>query len=446
MNRLKESMKLFFIPAALFLTISAVAQQPRKLTLNEAINLAVASSGQLKYSGAKVKEAVAAVRETKEKQLPNVSVSGSHIRLNNPNIDLKVKQNNTNPPSEPVGKVSSATYGLLNVSLPLYNGSKIKYGIESATYLAEAAKLDAEDNRDEIILNAINAFDNLYKSKEAVVLVKENLGSATERVKQFTSLEKNGIIPRNDLLKAELQSSNIELSLMDAENNWKLANINMDLLLGIADSTELDPDISSLPPQDKLKGVDEMIQSAMQYRKDLASLQLKKKAAGIGIKLAKSELYPSLSLTGGYIAATIPNLLTVTNAVNIGLGVQYNLASLWKNNSKVEQAEAREIQLQANEGLLSDAIRLQVHQAYLDYTLSIKKIDTYKNAVDQAEENYKIVKNKYDNSLATTTDLLDADVAQLQTRLNYAFSRADASASYSRLLKSAGMLSAQVKK
>ena len=131
--------------------------------------------------------------------------------------------------------------------------------------------------------------------------------------------------------------------------------------------------------------------------------------------------------------------------MNIGIGVQYNLASLWKNNAKVSQAKSREVQVQANEGLLSDAIRLQVHQAYLDYTLSIKKIATYKNAVAQAEENYKIVKNKYDNSLATTTDLLDADVAQLQSRLNYAFSQADASAAYSRLLKSAGMLSAQTK-
>ena len=278
--------------------------------MNEAISLAVANSGQLKYDNAKVQEAVAAIREARDQQLPNVAVSGSHIRLNNPNIDLKVKQNNNGTPAEPRGKVSSATYGLLNVSVPLYSGSRIKYGIESAKYLAEASKLDAGDNRDEIILNAINAFDNLYKSRAAVDLVKDNLNSATERVKQFTSLEKNGIIPRNDLLKAELQSSNTELSLMDAENNWKLANINMDLLLGLPDTTQIDPDINSVPAQDSLKAVDEMIQSAMQYRKDMASLQLKKKAAGVGIKVAKSELYPTLALTGGYVAATIPNLLT----------------------------------------------------------------------------------------------------------------------------------------
>ena len=50
----------------------------------------------------------------------------------------------------------------------------------------------------------------------------------------------------------------------------------------------------------------------------------------------------------------------------------------------------------------------------------------YTEAIEQAAENYKITKNKYDNSLVTTTDLLEAEVAQLQTKLNFAFAKADA--------------------
>ena len=72
--------------------------------------------------------------------------------------------------------------------------------------------------------------------------------------------------------------------------------------------------------------------------------------------------------------------------------------------------------------------------------LSPKKIEVYRKAIVQAEENYKIVKNKYDNALANTTDLLDADVAQLQAKLNYAFSKSDASVAYYKLLQTAGLL------
>jgi outer membrane protein len=434
--------QLFILGSLLSLSLFSQAQA-RKIKIDEAIGLGISNSHQLRYDSAKITEASAALQEAKERKLPDLTVSGSHIRLNDPNVDLKIKSSGSgsgDSTSQPRGKINSATYGLVNFSLPLYAGSKIKYGIESARYLAEASRLDATGNRDEIILNTINAFDNLYKAKAAVDLVNENLGSAKERVKQFISLERNGVIPRNDLLKAELQQSNTELSLLDAENNWKLANINMDIMLGLPDSTTLDPDISSFASVNKLMTVEEFIQSAQQHRSDIASLDLKKKAAAIGIKAAKSDFYPSVALTGGYIALYVPNLVTVTNAVNVGIGVQYNLASLWKNNSKVQQAQAREIQVQANQAMLSDAVRLQVHQSYLEYVLSVKKIETYKTAVDQAEENYKIVKNKYDNTLATTTDLLDADVAQLQSRLNYAFSQADASAAYSKLLKAAGII------
>ena len=91
---------------------------------------------------------------------------------------------------------------------------------------------------------------------------------------------------------------------------------------------------------------------------------------------------------------------------------------------------------------MNDNVRLQVTQAYENYLLSQKKIDVYSKAVEQAQENYRITNNKYTNSLATTTDLLDADVAQLQAELNYQFSKADAAVSYNKLLQTAGQLSA----
>lgn len=421
-----------------------LAQEKRVLNLQEAIDLSIKNSGQLKGSQAKIEESLAALKEANEKKLPEANVTGSHIRLNSPNVDLKVKSNNSNGgTSEPAGKVSSATYGIMNVSLPIYSGLRIRYGIESARYLAEATKLDAENDQEGVILNTINAFDNLYKSKAAADLVKENLESARERVKQFTNLEKNGLLARNDLLKVELQASNTELALLDAENNWKLANIAMDLMLGLPETTELVPDVQGFKTTTQIKAVDDYVQLALQNRKDKAALELRKKAAATGVKAVKGEIYPSIALTGGYIGAYVPNLLTVYNAVNIGVGVQYSLSSLWKNKSKVEQAQARQRQIEANEQVLSEGIRYQVNQAYQGYLLSQKKIEVYDKAVSQAAENYKIVKNKYDNALANTTDLLDADVAQLQAKLNFAFSKSDAAVAYNKLLQTAGLLKAQ---
>lgn len=424
----------------------AFAQEKRPLALQEAIDLSIKNSNALKGSAAKIEEATAALKEAVERRLPEAGASAAYLRLNNPNIDLKIKSNNNGGngggTTTESPKPSQLMYGMINASVPVFSGFRIKYGIESAKYLEQAARLDADNDRESVVLNTINAYNNLYKSKAAVDLVNENLVSARERAAQFANLEKNGVLARNELLKAQLQVSNTELSLLDAQNNWKLANISMDLLLGLPQTTELVIDSTSLQGPVELKSVEEYVQAGLQNRKDLSALDYRKKAATTGIKITKGEKYPSIAVTGGYVAANIPQVLTVTNAVNLGLGVQYSLSSLWKNDAKVKQAEAREKQLAASEESLADAIRLEVAQAYQNYLLSRKKIEVYETAIAQAAENYRIINNKYQNSLATTTELLDADVAQLQARLNYAFAKSDALVAYNRLLQAAGILTA----
>ena len=407
--------------------------------------MSIKNSGQLKIADAKVAEALANSQEAWNNHLPDVKVTGALMELNNPKVDLKVKlggsSSDTSSHAAAPIKVNQAAYGLVNASLPLFSGFRIKYGVESAKYLVQAARLDAEGNREDIAINAINAYNNLYKAKKSVDLVKENLAREKQRVTDFTNLEKNGLLARNDLLKAQLQQSNIELSLLDAENNLKLTVINMDLMLGVPEDTQLIPDSSGLQNTTDAGSVIQWEQTALQNRKDMSSLTFREKAASSSIQSIKGEYYPGIALTGGYIAADVPNLLTITNALNIGVGLQYNLGAIWKTGAKIDAAKARLYQLQATEGILSDQIRLEINQAYQNYLLSVRKIDVYAKSIEQANENYRITKNKFDNSLVTTTDLLEADVAQLQAQLNYAFSKADAAVAYKKLQQTAGVLS-----
>ncbi len=415
------------------------AQTGRLITLKEAIELSIKNSNQLKFNQAKIEEATAALREAVERKWPDASLTASHLRIASPNVDIKIKSSSSSGNSSQTPTPSSVSYGIANVSLPLYAGHRIRFGIESGKYLEQAAQLDAENQREAVILNTIEAFENLYKAHAATMLVKENLEGTHQRVKDFGNLEKNGILARNELLKVQLQESNTELSLLDAENNWRLANINMSLMLGLPDTTVLQVNEADLQPGTELKTIDEYVQHGLQNRKDIEALGYRKKAAAVAVKSSKTGSYPQVALTGGYIAADVASILTVTNAINIGLGVQYNIASLWKNGT-VDQAKAREKQLLANEAGLQDAVRLDINRSYQNFLLAKKRIEVYDKAIVQAEENNKIVKNKFSNTLATTTDLLDADIALLQVRLNAAFAKADAAVAYNKLLQAAGLL------
>jgi outer membrane protein len=421
-----------------------IAQQVRYLPVDEAVQLAVKNSGQLKLDKAKVDEAVANYKDVWNNHLPDVKVSAAYLRLNNPNIDLKLKLGSSSDTTKKSSggsiKVDQAAYGIVSASLPLFSGLRIKYGVEAAKYLAQAAKLDADNDIEDVVMNALNAYSNLFKAKKAVDLVEENLKQQKQRVADFSNLEKNGLLARNDLLKAQLQQSNIELALLDAQNQLGLTYEAMDLLLGLPEGTEILPDTTVKYEAQDAGTISQWEQTALQNRKDLASVTVKEKAATASIKSVKGEYYPGIALTGGYIAADVPNVLTLTNALNIGVGLQYNIGALWKTGAKVAQAKARLQQLDAAQGLMSDQIRLQVNQNYRNYIVNVQKIDVYAKSVAQADENYRITKNKYDNNLVTTTDLLEADVAQLQANLSLMLSKVDAIIAYKKLQQTAGTL------
>ena len=214
----------------------------KHLTLQEAIELSIKNSKQLRASQARIDEATGALNEAKDNKLPSASISGAYLRIPNPTVSLKTKVFGSSDSTGGGGpSVNQALYGIASVSLPIYSGGRIRYGIESAKYLQQAATLDAENDKESVILNTINAYTNLYKATVTVDVVKENLRQSLQRDSVLSRLEQNGLLARNDLLKAQLQSSNIELSVLDAESNRKIATVNMNLMLGLPEQTKLLP-------------------------------------------------------------------------------------------------------------------------------------------------------------------------------------------------------------
>jgi outer membrane protein len=434
MKKINKSLFAF----SLFLGISFMsAQETKMLTLDEAIEMGIKNSKNLKIDEAKISEATADLLAAKNRKLPDFNLSGSYLRLTNANVDLKfLKPGSGNQAPSP----SSAMIGQANLSLPLYAGGRIKYGIQSAEYLVEASKLKNENNQQAVTYNIAQAYNNLFKANQAIKVLQENLSASTKRDDTFLKLENNGLLARNDRLKAALQTSNLELQLLEAQNNYSIATINMDLLIGLKENTILQVDPNYITEQKDLNFVDFYLNAAQQNRKDLQALTMERKAAELGTKSAKAEYLPSVALTGGYIAAEVPKILTVYNAINVGLGIKYNLGNLWKKNSDYMKSQAVEQELSANNDLLNDQIKLEVNRDYQNLNFSNQKIKVYMKAQEQAAENFRITKNKYDNGLSNITDLLEADAANTSTEVNVVNAQADAALAYRKLLQTSGIL------
>jgi outer membrane protein TolC len=196
------------------------------------------------------------------------------LHLFSPNVDLKTG----NSPAANV-KVNNVMYGSANLSYPIYAGGRIKYGIQSAEYLIEASKLSAENDKNAIAYNISQAYNNLFKASQIIKVLEENLVASKKRDETFLKLENNGLMARNDRLKAQLQTSNIELQLLDANNNYSIANINMDLLLGLPENTVLKIDENYINEMFENQTSTYFLNQALQNRKDLQALDYQRKAA-----------------------------------------------------------------------------------------------------------------------------------------------------------------------
>jgi outer membrane protein TolC len=420
------------------LGITAIdAQEKRSLTLDEAVHLAWNKSNEVGLANAKVSSKKYELQSAKNNQYPEFRISGQYQRLANASINLKLNQN-SNSGSLPI--VDQLIIGQANATLPIFAGFKVQNNIQLHEKLYEAEEANSLHTKEDMAMKVINQYASLFKAQKTVALLKENLKRAEQRAHDFSELEKNEIIARNDLLKAQLQVSKIKLSIDEAINHENTINYQLITLLKLPVGTRLEIRESDFA-NFKMDNVPTNEQPALENRKDLQAIQLQGKASKANIKLARGNYYPTINLIGGYIALDLKNVVTVQNAMNFGLGLSYDLSSIFKNEAVVKLAESKATEIQNSEAMLTDYIKIEVQKAMEDYHLAIQQNEVYGESVAQSSENYRIIKDKYENGLADTNDLLEADVEQLSANINKTLAKANIIQKYYALLNATGQLS-----
>ena len=422
-------MKFKFLFVLILFASFTYAQDTKTLSLKQAIEIVTQQSDEAFLAAQKETTAKLEWESMKNNQYPGFKLSGQYMQLTNANISSPLN----------VGsgvKVSSLMIGQANANMPVFNGFKLKNNIAASKSLYDAQKWDTQHAKEELALEVVELFADLYKANEMVTLFQENIKSAHQRSTDFTAMVDNGLMARNDLLKAQLQESNVQLSLDNAIKNVNIITFRLNELLNYPKGTKINIDIDTIKR--------EMAASELQQfegtRSDLLALQSREVAAQKGIQIAKANYYPSLTLIGGYIAFDLKDVMTVTNAMNFGVGISYDVASIFKNKKEVQLARSKAETARKAVKILNEKIETATLEAQENYALSRKQNQVYALGVDQANENYRIVKDKYDNSLANTNDLLEADVQQLQSKINFALSQADVALKYYQLQYATGKL------
>ena len=420
----------------------ATSAQTRNLGLEEAVQLGIKNSKQLKRSQYKIDEALSQVEQAKDSRLPSATVSFQYLHalmlartISIPGLTQKALELPFDFP---------AYLGTLAVSEPIFAGNRYKYARQSAELMVQMSRLDADKDKDDITYLVISSYINYDKILQNQLIVIQNMQDIQGKLDEITKYESQGLATQNDVLRFQLQKSEMQLTEIELENNRKIANYNLNIVLGLPDSTQI-----VLPPVnhkvDEHPVFTDLIQDAETNRRELQDLSYQSKMADVNIKKIHDQRLPTLAANMGmyYINPTgkpIPSGNTVIAPITLGLGASWNIGTLYTNKNKEKEAALQREELNTGRDQYLDQIHQEVHNQFTLYQQSLEKIKVLEFAVTQSQENERIMESKFRNNLVNTTDRIDAQSLLYQSRVNLELAKSDATIAWYDLLRSSGKI------
>ncbi|MDY0083044.1 MAG: TolC family protein [Ignavibacteriaceae bacterium] len=423
--------------------ISVLNSQSQKLTLHESVELGLKNSKDLKISQSKLKSSDAKVSEVSSMFLPQLKFIANYTRLSDNVPPFEV----LTPFSAVPIKISEPVLNNYNLRLtlqqPLFTGLKLMSSKKAAEYNFNASELDFSREMNETAMNIHISFWNYYRAIEVKNILEKSLDQMQVHLNDTKNFLENGLVTQNDYLKLQVQYSNTKLNLIEAENNFEVARAVFNKSIGLPLESKTEIIINGLEVQSSDYNLNELISEAKNNRDEIESLSYKLKAAEENIVSAQSGWFPSLYLTGNYYynnpnSRFQPPADKWNDTWDVGVTLSWDVWDWGMTSSKTTQAEELSVQTQASLEKLNDNIEVEVYQSYLNLIKSKEKVDVSKLSLEQASENYRITSEKYKEQLATSTDLIDAEVSELQAETNLTSSLIEYNLAKVRLEKSVG--------
>ena len=435
--------KLFYFTACFVLLSNAFGQDIKKISLQEAFDLAAQNSKQLMVDSLKIQALDFKKKQAQNAMLPVVGVSTSYTRLSG-NIDEL-------PPINFMGKDIVLNKQILNqynnrvsVQQPIFQGLKNWNTMKSIGQLKIATDLDRQKDQQDIKLNVIQTYYNLYKLQQTKIVLDSNITQTQVRVNDISKFKNAGLALNNDVMRAELQKTNLLVSQADVESAIDITNFNMCILLGLDISTKIEVENPEVV-KDANTTIQSLIASSYADRAEFKAQDYRTKAADYQIKASKSAYMPTVSAVGnGYYNNPNQRIFPQENNFkatwDVGVSVSWNIMQLYTARAIVSDAKNQKAQLLQATAQIKDGISMEVNAAYETLKVALLKIDLAQRAIDQATENKRILDNRFGAQVALLSDVLEADQFLLQAQTNLLNAQADAAIANYKLQRSLGSI------
>ena len=408
------------------ISFTSRAQNAERITLQEAIDIALKNNYQLKQAANNVEFSKDQILGEKADFLPSLSSSVS----GNKSIGRQFNQS--------TGQFGDFTINGfragLNTSVPIFNGFNNINTLRSAEYNSQALEENQQWVRENVIFQTASNYLQVLLNKELLQIARENLETSLQQLEQVSAQVEVGSRPTVDQYNQEATVASNELQVTTQENALNLSRLLLIRTLQIDPRENYEfttPEIEAEELRTQSYDLQNLIDAALANRSDLQSEEYNIRSLEYQLKATRGFLLPSLSFSASisssyndqnFIPGT-PDLFSFNDQffdqnVNRSAGLTLSIP-IFDNLSRRLSVQQQEVSYR-NAQLSLENTRLQViqevNQAYNDYQAILKELESTEKALRAAERSYQTQKERYEVGAGTLIELSQANAQYIQAQ------------------------------
>jgi outer membrane protein len=395
----------------------------RVYTLQESITEAFANNWSFKAKKEKIDQAMQVKKQARAEFLPKFSMRYGYTRLDEveksdaiplwggleiPERELNAKDN----------------YQLKGtITQPVFTGFALTSAYELANLGIDQSEMDVDLEKIDLALRVKQAYFGILIADKAVEVGKDAVESLASQVKVARSFYNVGMIPINDVLKAEVELANSKQNLVKANNASRLARSAFNVVLSRPFSAPLDvEDVLGFTPE---RGeFQHYLDEAFKNRPEMKLIDINILQTDQQIRLTKSKNYPEIALQFDYIKeGDEPDVsgspFHDEDRWQAMAVLSWTFWEWGKTHYSIKENQSFRNELIKLKYALQDNIHLELRQAFLELQTAEENIPATQKAVEQGEENLRVNQERYKAQVTTITEVLDAQTLLTQARVNY---------------------------
>lgn len=390
------------------------------LGLQQAVEIGLKNNKNIQISHLKREMSATKEKDLKMEKLPDIEFHTSYTQVTN----LYQHQNGVFNKATKYDAINGMYDFTLSASIPVYMGGKIKNTEKKAAIDTEISALRTHLDERQLTMEIITAFLQIHHLKEQQGLITDKMKEDSVNIKQVKALKANGVVTVNEVLRTSLQLSNHKMSWTELDNDIQIAEHKLKTILSLPEDQEMHVNTEDLISDNAtIPYIDELTETALHKNESVDITHKNLSLKELDQKITKANYLPKITAGGEYFLK-YPNMMFFPpepyayRLGMIGVNLTYPIENLYKNKYKMQEAKENidlaKLQIEENE----EKIRHSVYEAYKKFEETDQKVKIAEEAIDQAKENYRIVRTKYANKLSLITELIDADNTYLEAESN----------------------------